>query len=216
MGFFLTIVIAAIAAHLWAYPVSSAKALEFETGMYLGQRVLLAKGEIGHGDAQALRNLLRNDPRLQEVLFNSNGGLFAEGIELGETLRELGRVTRVPTNGICVSACVWAFLGGALRYVDQDAKVGVHMATLINSKKIIGYVKKVLADKTTASFDTRLRWIIAKVEKGAARVAADKAEHLVKMGVSLRLLAPGLDTNQWDLYWPPRAELRAYNIVNSD
>lgn len=216
MGCRLTTTIYAMAAFWCLFHINSAVALEFKFDSYQNQRVLLARGEIVSGDAAKLRKRLSYNPQIQEVLFHSNGGLFKEGIELGEALRDLGRVTRIPRNGVCVSACVWAFMGGVLRFVDDDAKIGVHMATLIFNDEYISKIGKLLKDESKTPFDVRLRIIISRIEKGSARAAADKAEHLVRMGVSLRLLAPGLSTDQWEVYWLSRSEIRSYNIVNSD
>ena len=52
-------------------------------------------------------------------------------------------------------------------------------------------------------------------EEAAAKGVADKAEHLVRMGVSLRLLAPGLDTDQAKVYWLSHKELKSFNLINS-
>ena len=46
-----------------------------------------------------------------------------------------------------------------------------------------------LAVRSKIPLDTRMRQVITTIEKAAAKVVADKAEHLVRMSVSLRLLA---------------------------
>lgn len=38
-----------------------------------------------------------------------------------------------PVNGICYSACVYAFMGGVKRTVPQSSKLGVHRPTLIEN-----------------------------------------------------------------------------------
>ncbi len=196
-------------------PRSDAGAMSFRVGSYEGQRILFAQGRIAQGDAKTLRDWLRRDPDIQEIHLNSPGGIFKEGIRLGRTLRDLDRVTRVPGGSVCTSACVWAFMGGVLRYADAEARLGIHMATQINDQRTIDEVGQVLARRSKVPIDKRMRQVITTIEKAAAKVVADKAEHLVRMGVSLRLLAPGIATDQSDVYWLSAKELRSFNLVNA-
>ena len=215
MGPRLTVLVVAAAGFLSLGAIGEARALTFKVDRHDGQRVLVAQGKIAQGDARTLREWLRKDPDIQEILFNSPGGIFKEGIKIGRTLRDLDRVTRVPGKAMCASACVWAFMGGVLRFADEDAKLGVHMATQINDKGTIGKVKDILARRSKIPIDTRMRQVITTIEQAAAKVVADKAEHLVRMGVSLRLLAPGLDTDQAKVYWLSHKELKSFNLINS-
>ena len=196
-------------------PFAGAGAMDFRLGRHDGQQVLFAQGKIVQGDAKALRERLRKDPEIQEILFNSPGGVFKEGIRLGRTLRDLDRVARVPDRAVCTSAYVWAFMGGVLRFADKGARLGVHMATQINDRRTIGEVRDILATRSKIPIYTRMRRVITTIEKAAAKVVADKAEHLVRMGVSLRLLAPGLNTDPTKVYWLSRKELKSFNLVNA-
>jgi hypothetical protein len=215
MGSFLTAYRLAIILILSLAPFGGAGAMDFRLGCHDGQQVLFAQGKIVQGDAKALRERLRKDPEIQEILFNSPGGVFKEGIRLGRTLRDLDRVARVPDQAVCTSACVWAFMGGVLRFADKGARLGVHMATQINDRRTIGEVRDILATRSKIPIDTRMRRVITTIEKAAAKVVADKAEHLVRMGVSLRLLAPGLNTDPTKVYWLSRKELKSFNLVNA-
>lgn len=196
-----------------AYP---ATALEFQELRREGRTALLLKGEFKKGDTGRVAKYLSQNSNTQEILFHSPGGLLKEGIQIGQDIRRRSLLTRIPTKASCVSACVWAFLGGIIRIVDKDAKVGVHMATLIFNEELIGHYKTKLDRRSKQDIDVPLRLIMAMTEKAAAKAAAIKAEHLVKMGVSLKLLAPGLNTNQWDVYWLNRVELRDMNIMNTE
>ena len=46
------------------------------------------------------------------IYFNSLGGKFVEGLEIGKFLRRAGIRTVIEANGGCLSACAFAFLGG--------------------------------------------------------------------------------------------------------
>lgn len=71
------------------------------------------------------------------VTFNSPGGSLYGGIQLGTLIRQYGFVTSVgktvpdgynhhtSKNGICASACVFAFIGGITRFAET-AELGIH------------------------------------------------------------------------------------------
>lgn len=191
-------------------------ALEFQKLQYGGRVALLLNGNFRKGDTDRVAKYLNLNSDIQEILFHSPGGSLKEGIQIGQDIRRRSLLTRVPNKSYCVSACVWAFLGGIIRIVDRDAKVGVHMATLIFNEELIDYFKSKLDRRSKQDIDIPLRMIMAMTEKAAAKAAAFKAEHLVKMGVSLKLLAPGLNTDQWDVHWLSKVELRDMNIMNTD
>ena len=92
-------------------------------------RVYLA-GEITRKDldsALVMERLLKNG---QQKLFdnmvwlNSGGGDIDVGMDLGRLLRKLGIFTFVDKNDRCLSACVFAFMGGERRSVA--GQLGIH------------------------------------------------------------------------------------------
>jgi hypothetical protein len=93
---------------------------------------------------QFARKLLESDDERPDfVFFNSPGGSLAAGLEMGKMIRRLGlntlvggkykaigkalhsQVTTV-NNGVCYSACAYAFLGGVGRRVMESGSFGVH------------------------------------------------------------------------------------------
>jgi hypothetical protein len=87
-------------------------------------------GDISRADVasvQELGGLLRSGKRKlagNVVGFASNGGDFEASMRLGRLLRELGLSTVVARNDQCMSACVFAFMGGERRTVE--GRLGVH------------------------------------------------------------------------------------------
>lgn len=202
------------AALLVAAAIRPAAGIELIPERAGGRPVLVLQGEMRKGDTERVAAYLGANPGLAEVRFHSPGGKLYEGFGIGLLLRERGLATRVPHGARCVSACVWAFLGGVIRTVDADAAVGVHMATMINDEALIARIRTEIAGQSGDALDVRLRVVMAMTEQAAAQVAAAKAEYIVRMGASLRLLAPGLETESWDVHWLTRAELKDYNVVN--
>lgn len=81
----------------------------------------------------------------KRIRFNSPGGNLAEGVQLGEELRNRGFSTEVGhhephpdwpnmpywdftrrISGTCASACAYAFMGGIERRIDAGSRIGVH------------------------------------------------------------------------------------------
>lgn len=87
-------------------------------------------GDISHADVASARELgalLKSGRRKlagNAVGFASNGGDFDASMRLGRLLRELGLATVVARNAQCMSACVFAFMGGERRVVE--GRLGVH------------------------------------------------------------------------------------------
>jgi hypothetical protein len=47
-------------------------------------------------------------------------------------------------------------------------------------------------------------------------MASAETNYVIKMGVSLRLLEKASETLQFDVHWLTRAEMRDYNVVNTE
>ncbi len=107
---------------------STASAADFvekssaSTGSYL-----VLEGRIEEGDTDRLENLLlsgKADSRA--IAFNSPGGSLWEGVLLGRILRYRGFSTYVRPGEECVSACLFAFMGGEQRFVYPGGELGGH------------------------------------------------------------------------------------------
>lgn len=123
----------ATAALKYEVPAESASDRLYRVIHEGGQFTVYASGEIGPGDAQRLRSLLKlrsiTDAR---IAFNSPGGSLAEGLALGRLIRALKLDTEIRAAGqgstaICASACAYAFAGGVNRFYDEaSARLGLH------------------------------------------------------------------------------------------
>ena len=106
------------------------------------------------------------------VIFNSLGGSLLSGIKLGKVIRNnnfdtgigiLGKDWQRPTNGVCASACAYAFAGGNWRYFDDKSEMlGIHQffdtenenignigETQIISSLIVNYLREMGVDPYT-------------------------------------------------------------------
>jgi hypothetical protein len=109
-----------------AYPVALASASRIapqEVHVFLS-------GEITRQDvdsAAVMASLVRNGKQKiagNTVWLASNGGDIDAGMQLGRMLRKLGVYTVIGRNDQCLSACVFAFMGGERRSVS--GRLGIH------------------------------------------------------------------------------------------
>ena len=107
------------------------------------QSYILAQGTIVTDTAETFRTFVSRIGFLPAVYFNSPGGDLAAGVKLGLAIRKaqldthvggayqqfVGGTNRYETlvrEGICLSACAYAFLGGVSRELGKRGTLGVH------------------------------------------------------------------------------------------
>lgn len=141
---------------------------------------IAAEGIITEDTPSVFRAFLKSNTVYREnrIEFNSTGGNLYAAMELGRIIRSLGNHTSLGASltldnpdasmdvhyedgGICLSACVYAFLGGTARYFSASDFLGVHR------------------------FGSRNYFIPEEVSQ---RVASDLAKFIEDMGVDQRLL----------------------------
>lgn len=101
-----------------------------------GKTRIYASGEITGNTAQEFKAfVLANKIENARVLLDSSGGSLIEGLRLGSTIREFRFDTGIATysngkmieQGICASACAYAFAGGVGRYYSAaKTRLGIH------------------------------------------------------------------------------------------
>jgi len=136
------------------------------------------------------------------------------GIRIGEIIREHKLATRVRAKTSCASACFYAFVGGIIRSVDDSGQIGLHMASKAMVDEYPERIRRALLNPNFGDIDSRVRVIIMINEQSAAKAAGLQAVHLVKMGISLRILDRVFETAHFDMYWLKRGELVDFNVVN--
>jgi hypothetical protein len=103
-------------------------------------QVIVAEGQISNSTpGEFLQFLRENGGRrdLRTVVFlNSDGGYVIASMELGQIFRKIGAATVVARIGPstksrfltahCLSACVYAFMGGVKRVAPPGSALGIH------------------------------------------------------------------------------------------
>lgn len=133
--------------------VSPASAMSFHTaaiGANCKARcpvVIVATGEIDDGTDRDFVAFLKSLPnnQVRRLLFiHSPGGSLLGSMKFGLVLRAakvatvVGQVVdsggrSIPVSGSCMSACVYAIMGGTQRYVQASCKIGIHRAAVAGS-----------------------------------------------------------------------------------
>lgn len=101
-----------------------------------GRVRIYADGEITNTTVVQFNSFVKeNKIKSAMVMFNSGGGSLFDGIRLGSSIRSLGFDTSIATysngktieQGICASACAYAFAGGVGRYYSGGGmRLGIH------------------------------------------------------------------------------------------
>jgi hypothetical protein len=118
-------------------------------------RVFLS-GEITHADVESaavMERLLKSGKQKIEgnsVRLASNGGDIDAGMALGRLLRRLGIFTLVGKDDQCLSACVFAFMGGERRRVE--GRLGIHRPYFLSTEAAGRQAKFRYLEKTLKAF----------------------------------------------------------------
>jgi hypothetical protein len=94
--------------------------------------VVLVKGKMVAGDIDTFRTKTAGVQNAI-VIFHSDGGHLVAGIEIGKMIRLKNYLTAVPAGARCASACAVAWLGGTRRFLEGNARIGFHAASIVRS-----------------------------------------------------------------------------------
>lgn len=171
---------------------------------------IAARGEITADTPDAFRSFLAEwqdelvweDNLLPSVMFDSSGGNLGAAIELGRLLRKNNARTIVGRSkpsgdrffdwtpgGECTSACVFAFLGGATRWVGAG-ELGVHQFYAPDNQNV----------PTAAT----------------QRIMGDLVIYLIEMGISPELLSVASNVRPDDMLFLDEVKLQQLLIATTD
>jgi hypothetical protein len=103
------------------------------------QTRLIIWGGVDPGDAARFRDAIDQTPKpIAEILIlYSPGGVLEEGLQIGRIIHANKLAIRIPSQGECVSACNFIFLGGLIRTIDVGGKFVVHLFHLGSAPRAI-------------------------------------------------------------------------------
>lgn len=167
--------------------------------------VIVAEGQIKANESQRLRAQIQaatsRPGGINEIWFNSPGGLSEEGQKMGRVIRGLGVPTRIRNGSYCVSACSVAFLGGVFRTVEPGGVYTVHMFSNFSGLSADQNLKNTVRD-------------LQGLEQESAQYAAERYQYLLEMGISPNVAKHGFSVQNRGESCPPRPVLREWNVDN--
>ncbi len=176
--------------------------------------VILADGEINNDSAADLVRFLTENLRDRDlrplVLIESPGGTVLGAMKLGAVFRKLGAAVMVAAArgsetsqslrlvpADCLSACVYAFMGGKKRLVPSISRLGIH--------------RMVVDTRTTSFFGTEEGERIY----GSPEFVAALAQYTKSMGVDPVVIAYAEQVAPEEIHILSRGELRRWHLASA-
>lgn len=94
----------------------------------VSQNEIIATGEIDSNSLDLFEDLMAKHPGIDILVLANIGGSVDDeaNVEFARFVRELGLITRVPSNGLVASGGTDLFLAGVHRILEPGACIGVH------------------------------------------------------------------------------------------
>jgi hypothetical protein len=129
-----TMALCALVATLLATPARAAPIEIRQTG---NATVVLFRGDIVEGDAQAFASATNGLHGSVIVALAGGGGVVVEAIQIGEIIHQRSWATYVSSEAWCMSACGLIWLAGSPRLLDDGpgVMVGFHACYDANTKQ---------------------------------------------------------------------------------
>ncbi len=89
-----------------------------------GEKTIAFKGPLSPGAADVLIEILEDHPEITKLTLSSQGGSEEESYKIADYIKERSMDTWVPTQRMCLSACVAIFLSGKEKL--SDGLIGMH------------------------------------------------------------------------------------------
>jgi hypothetical protein len=156
----------------------------YEIRTYHTASELELTGGMPFGTARAIEEIILENPSIQIIHLNSQGGRINEAYKLYEII-ETHKLSTY-TSADCVSACSLAFLAGQKKYIGLNGRLGFH------SMSIAG-----LGERTIPGINDDVRSTFAQ------------------NGLPESFISRALSTPPNDMWYPSKAELLEFNIIDS-
>jgi hypothetical protein len=152
---------------------------------------IAADGLIALDSADAFRSVAAAlAPKQIVVRLASSGGSLVGSLQLGQAFRAVNATVIVGKGARCVSACVYAFLGGVMRRVS-GGRIGVHRFRPAN-------------EDSDSDFPAIL------VQRATEMLGG----YVTQMGADPELVRLALDVSPPAIHYLDAAELRRYRVTN--
>ncbi|MFT5975281.1 MAG: hypothetical protein ACI9YO_001458 [Gammaproteobacteria bacterium] len=104
--------------------ISKAEPPKYSIQLTSNERQLIIRGTLDFGITETVSLLLKTHSGIKQVMLESEGGQIYEGRGLAVLFNLHGLDTY--SDSYCLSSCTTAFIGGAKRYLGENARLGFH------------------------------------------------------------------------------------------
>jgi hypothetical protein len=129
------------------------------------------------------------------MVLSSPGGRLMEAVEMARLVSVMGADTYV--SGNCDSACFVVFAAGKTKYVEDDAELGVHAASLGDKQNNDGTVLQAnILERLHVPYDVIGRMVTTPSDKGYVLTLSDIAEMGANVVPSIKSITRRLGVTQ--------------------
>lgn len=160
----------------------------------------IKEDDIAYEDAEELALILMDEPQVDTVVLESEGGNSWAALRMAEAIQRFGLQTEV-RNG-CYSACPLIFLAGEPRILAKGGVLGFHRSSA-DVNRVAAFMK--LADETSPS---------EFMYDEAISKAVERYSFMRQQGVDADFILQVMATPAREMWYPTREELISAGIID--
>lgn len=204
-----SIMLCSLATALAGEPTHVSKFLvDNEILFYDTESKKLEKRYIHYADISNLREVLQANPRITELVLNSEGGQLNAALEMGRIIADFKLITSVGQT--CLSACVILLAAGRERRLKTGASVGLQRPYW-RQADLVDYYSD---NKDSESWDDIFEfseWLY----DDAQLTLAEYLNFMLGQEIDFRFLLASLRYRKLQMWYPARATLMESNLITT-
>lgn len=195
----------------WVSAIFEASAASMSVLDFPGGCAVVIKGTILPDDPARFERLMTERSECRAVAFDSQYGQELPAMRIGQMIRARQMLTKVPDDASCAGACLYAFVGGAFRSIDDKGRVGVRMPSFAHSERVVREIQRLIQQLGVRATEP----VLVSAERTSFQVAATLSQYLVSMGISTMVLMTTAETNAISTRWLSPDQLKEFRIVST-
>ncbi|WP_417883234.1 hypothetical protein [Vibrio rumoiensis] len=116
--------------------LNSSPAASYKAFQSRDRHIVTLSGRFESGESYRFQQFLANHKNTQFILLQSNGGSIKEAMKVGRIIHQKSLNTLVETY--CYSSCFVVLMSGQIRYVYENAYLGVHQPYFVRKNEWVG------------------------------------------------------------------------------
>lgn len=194
----------------WVSAGAQASAAGMSVLDFPGGCAVLIKGTILPDDPARFERLMTERAECRAVAFDSQYGQELPAMRIGRMIRARQMLTKIPDDATCAGACLYAFVGGAVRSIDDKARVGVRMPSFAHSEPVVREIQRLIQQLGVRATEP----VLISAERTSFQIAAALSQYLVAMDISTMVLMTAAETNATTTRWLSPAQLKELRIAS--